>query len=157
QKPLEVLRDAAKRLLRVVVKKHPKLEKKLPRIPELKKNQEDAEKIMLHYLAELGEAVETLLPDHEGSISEKIQIAKEIVEDERLLAQKGILSAIDPDARFGWKSNTKSFFGYKEHMAMTEEEIITAVTVTGGSSDDGKQFKELLNQSLAGGMEVKEV
>ncbi len=94
QKPLEVLRDAAKRLFRVVVKKHPKLEKKLPRLPELGKDQEDTEKIMLHYLAELGETVEGLLPDHEGVISEKFQIAKEIVEDERLLAQKGILSAI---------------------------------------------------------------
>lgn len=34
---------AAKRLFRVVVKKHPKLEKKLPRLPELKKDQEDAD------------------------------------------------------------------------------------------------------------------
>lgn len=67
------------------------------------------------------------------------------------------MSAIDPDARFGWKSSTKSFFGYKEHIAMTEEEMITAVTVTGGSSEDGKQFKELLNQSLATGIEVDEV
>ncbi|MEC2129311.1 IS1182 family transposase [Brevibacillus centrosporus] len=157
QKPLEVLRDAAKRLFRVVVKKHPKLEKKLPRLPELKKDKEGAEKIMLHYLAELGETVQTLLPDHEGSISEKVKIAKAIVEDERLLANKGIMSAIDPDARFGWKSNMKSFFGYKEHIAMTEEEIITAVEVTGGSSDDGKQFKELLNQTLATGIEVQEV
>ena len=54
---------------------------------------------MLHYLAELRQTVESLLPDHEGSISEKIRIAKAIVEDERLLAQKSILSAIDPDAR----------------------------------------------------------
>ncbi|MFI8716255.1 IS1182 family transposase, partial [Brevibacillus brevis] len=157
QKPLEVLRDAAKRLFRVVVKKHSRLEKKLPRLPELKKDQNDAEKIMLHYLAELGETVETLLPDHEGVISEKIKIAKIIVEDERLLANKGIMSAIDPDARFGWKSSTKSFFGYKEHIAMTEEEIITAVGVTGGSSDDGKQLKELLNQTLSAGIEVQEV
>ncbi|WP_419465811.1 IS1182 family transposase [Brevibacillus brevis] len=157
QKPLEVLRDAAKRLFRVVVKKHSRLEKKLPRLPELKKDQNDAEKIMLHYLAELGETVETLLPDHEGAISEKIKIAKIIVEDERLLANKGIMSAIDPDARFGWKSSTKSFFGYKEHIAMTEEEIITAVEVTGGSSDDGKQLKELLNQTLSAGIEVQEV
>jgi hypothetical protein len=44
-----------------------------------------------------------------------------------------------------------------EHIAMTEEEIITALAVTGGSSDDGKHFKELLNQSLAVGIEVKEV
>lgn len=40
---------------------------------------------------------------------------------------------------------------------MTEEEIITAVEVTGGSSDDGKQFKELLDKSLTVGIEIKEV
>jgi IS5 family transposase len=157
QRALFVLRDAAKRLLRTVIKKHPKLEKKLPRKPELQKNQPDAEKVMLHYLAELGESVETFLPDHEGAISEKLQIAKQIVEDERLLANKGIMSAIDPEARFGWKSNTKSFFGYKNHIAMTEEEIITAVEVTGGSNDDGKQLPNLLKQSLEAGLEVKEI
>lgn len=157
QRPLEVLKDAAKRLFRVVVKKHPKLKKKLPAMPKLEKDQEDAERVMLHYLAKLGETVETLLPDHEGALTEKLKIAKQIVEDERLLSQKGILSAIDPDARFGWKSNTKSFFGYKEHLAMTEEEIITAVEVTSGNADDGKQFSKLLAQSKANGIEVKEV
>ncbi|MDQ8739525.1 transposase, partial [Paenibacillus sp. LHD-38] len=50
QRPLDVLRDAAKRLLRTVVKRHPKLEKKLPAIPRVKSEQEDAEQIMLHYL-----------------------------------------------------------------------------------------------------------
>jgi hypothetical protein len=61
---------------------------------------------MLHYLAQLGETVETLLPDTEGAIYEKLMIAKQIVEDERLLSKKGISSAIDPDARFSWKSKT---------------------------------------------------
>lgn len=157
QRPLEVLQDAAKRLFRVVVKKHPKLEKKLPRQPKIERDQLDAEMTMLHYLAELGESVENLLPDHDGSISNKLAIARQIVEDERLLANKGIMSAIDPDARFGWKSSTKSFFGYKEHIAMTEEEIITAVEVTTGSTDDGKQLAKLLDQSKANGVDVKEV
>lgn len=157
QRPLDVLRDSAKRLLRTVVKRHPKLEKKLPIMPRVNSEQEDAEQIMLHYLAELGEKVEELLPDHEGALSDKLQIARQIVEDERLLSQKGILSAIDPDARFGWKSNTKSFFGYKEHLAMTEEEIITAVEVTVGSSDDGKQLSTLLAQTQANGITVKEI
>lgn len=40
---------------------------------------------------------------------------------------------------------------------MTEEEIITAVEVTSGSTDDGKQFSKLLAQSKANGIEVKEV
>lgn len=158
QTPLEVLQDAAKRLFRVVVKKHPKLETKLPQQPKLEKATPDKEKIMLHYLAILGETVESLLPEQpSASISEKIKIAKQIIEDERLLSQKGILSAIDPDARFGWKSSVKSFFGYKEHIAMTEEEIITAIEVTGGSEDEGKQLGTLLAKSRDAGIEINEV
>lgn len=157
QRPLDVLRDAAKRLFRTVIKRHPKLQKKLPAVPVVKSDQENAEQVMLNYLAELGEKVEEMVPDHEGALSEKLRIAKQIVEDERLLSQKGILSAVDPDARFGWKSHTKSFFGYKEHLAMTEEEIITAVVVTTGSTDDGKQFHKLLAQSKENGMEITEV
>jgi transposase len=157
QKPLQVLQDAAKRLFRAVIKKHPKLEKKLPKQPKLEKDQPDADKVMLHYLAELGETVENLLPDHEGAITEKVEIAKQIVEDERLLANKGVMSAIDPDARFGWKSNTKSFYGYKQHLAMTEEEIITAVEVTGGNEDDGKQLSKLVEDTIRTGVQVKKV
>lgn len=157
ERPLTVLRDASKRLFRVVVKRHPKLEKRLPYQPKLPSDIHEAEKVMLHYLAELGETVEALLPDHEGAISDKMKIAKQIVEDERLLAQKGIRSAIDPEARFGWKSSTLSFFGYKEHLAMNEEEIIVAMEVTGGSEDDGKQLPRLLEQATKNGIEIHEV
>ncbi|MBA9087146.1 hypothetical protein FHR92_003627 [Fontibacillus solani] len=156
QRPIDVLRDAAKRLQRTVVKRHPKLEKN-PALPRVKSEQDDAAHIMLHHLAKLGETVEELLPDHEGAISDKLQIARQIIEDERLLSHKGILSAIDPDARFAWKSKTKSFFGYKEHLAMTEEEIITAIEVTPGSSDDGKQLSSLLSQTQANGISVTEI
>jgi hypothetical protein len=57
----------------------------------VKSDQENAEQVMLHYLAELGEKVEEMVPDHEGALSDKLRIAKQIVEDERLLSQKGIL------------------------------------------------------------------
>lgn len=148
QKPLAVLTDAAKKLYRVVIKRYPKLEKRLPRMPRLTEDLAEAEKGMLHYLAELGETVEALLPDHEGAITDKLKTARQIVEDERLLANKGIMSAVDPDARFGWKSSKLSFFGYKEHLAMSEEEIITAVEVTAGNEDDGKQLPKLLEKTL---------
>ncbi len=36
------------------------------------------------------------------------------------------------DARIGHKSVDTSFFGYKTHIAMTEERIITAATITTG-------------------------
>ncbi|WP_230505482.1 hypothetical protein [Sutcliffiella rhizosphaerae] len=41
------------------------------------------------------------LPDAEGSLLERINIVKQIIEDERLLTNKGISSAVDLDARFG--------------------------------------------------------
>ncbi len=68
QRPLDVLRDAAKCLMRTVVKRHPKLEKRLPTMPHVKSEQEDAEKVILHYFAKLGESVEELLSDHEGAM-----------------------------------------------------------------------------------------
>ena len=46
---------------------------------------------------------------------------KELLEDERL---KEIRSKEDKDARFGHKTATSTFYGYKNHLAMTEERLI---------------------------------
>lgn len=40
---------------------------------------------------------------------------------------------------------------------MTEEEIITAIEVTQGSSDGGKQLPTLLSQTQANGITVTEI
>lgn len=37
-----------------------------------------------------------------------------------------------------------SFFGYKTHIAMSEERIITAATITTGEKTDGKQLETLI-------------
>ncbi len=39
-------------------------------------------------------------------------------------------TSIDEDARVGHKSEDSSFFGYKTHIAMSDERIITAAIVT---------------------------
>ena len=44
----------------------------------------------------------------------------------------------DKDAKVGHKTADTSFFGYKTHIAMTEERIITAATITSGEKTDGK-------------------
>ena len=46
----------------------------------------------------------------------------------------------DGDAKIGHKTVDTSFFGYKTHIAMTEERIITAATVTSGEKTDGKEL-----------------
>ena len=54
-----------------------------------------------------------------------------------------IRSKDDKDARFGHKTVKQTFFGYKTHMAMSEERIITAIEVTPGGEPDGKQLPVL--------------
>ena len=49
------------------------------------------------------------------------------------------------------------FFGYKTHLAITEERIIAAASVTGGDVGDGPYLKELVEKSRANGIDVKEV
>jgi IS5 family transposase len=52
----------------------------------------------------------------------------------------------DPDARFGRKSATKSFYGYKEHLATdADSELITAVEVTPGNVPDSEVFAPLVD------------
>lgn len=63
----------------------------------------------------------------------------------------------DEDARVGHKSEDDSFFGYKTHIAMSDERIITAATVTSGEKGDGPQLEELVEQSRANGMVVDTV
>ncbi len=36
------------------------------------------------------------------------------------------------------------YFGYKIHIGMTEERIITAATITSGEKTDGKELPELV-------------
>ena len=156
-KPLQVLKQAANRLHRAVKKHNGKLLKKLPVMPELEGETREKEKQALAYLSDLGQTVEQLLPDAEGALKSRLEETKKIVSDERLLAWKGVQSAIDPDARFGWKSATTSFFGYKESIAMTEDGIITAMKVEPGNASDPKAFPDLLKQTAETGLVVKEV
>lgn len=47
----------------------------------------------------------------------------------------------DKDAKVGHKTADTSFFGYKTHIAMTPERIITAATITTGEKHDGKELQ----------------
>ena len=60
----------------------------------------------------------------------------------------------DKEARTGHKSAETSFLGYKTHIAMTPERIITAATVTTGEKSDGKELPSLLTKTEKNGVEV---
>src|SRR5665648_71462 len=63
----------------------------------------------------------------------------------------------DKDAKLGHKTADSSFFGYKTHLAMSEERIITAATITTGEKADGKQLETLIEKSITAGMNVENV
>lgn len=155
--PLEVLIKAGKKLRKAVHHERSDIAVSFPPKPESEKDEVEATKKQLRYLADLGEVIEKQASPANGTIQKELKKVKQIVEDERLLAYKGIQSAVDPDARLGWKSEDVSFFGYKSHLAMSEERIITAVEVTSGEKADGNYLQTLVKTTQATGMEVKEV
>ena len=83
-------------------------------------------------------------------VKEKLNLLKETIED---TLDHYTLSK-DPDARTGHKTADSSFFGFKTHIAMTEERIITAAVVTSGEKGDGPELPALLEASQENGIEV---
>jgi transposase len=56
-----------------------------------------------------------------------------------------------------YKTEDSSFFGYKTHIAMNDERLITAAIVTTGEQSDGKYLQELIEKSKETGMEIETV
>lgn len=67
------------------------------------------------------------------AVKERLNMLKETIEDAEIRS----ITSKDEDARIGHKTANSSFFGYKTHMAMSDERIITAATVTSGEKCDG--------------------
>lgn len=86
-------------------------------------------------------------------IAEKARFLEEVIEDN---AEHLRLSA-DEDAKVGHKTADTAFFGYKTHIAMSDERIITAASITTGEKSDGKELETLVEKSRAAGMEVETV
>jgi hypothetical protein len=84
------------------------------------------------------------------AVKEKLNLLKETVAD----TQEHYTLSKDKDAKTGHKSADSSFFGYKTHLAMTEERIITAAVVTSGEKGDGPELPKLLEISQQNGIDV---
>lgn len=97
--------------------------------------------------------------ENEGTISEypkvkeKINLLKETLEDD--IEHLKIME--DQDAKIGHKTADSSFFGYKTHIAMSEERIIIVATITTGEKNDGKQLETLIEKSIHADMEIDTV
>jgi hypothetical protein len=63
--------------------------------------------------------------------------------------EKPIKTLVDKDAKLGHKTKEDLIFGYKNHAAVTEEGIVTAVTVTSAAEKDDKQTETIISKQEA--------
>ena len=87
------------------------------------------------------------------AVKERLNMLKETIDDAET---RGVTSK-DEDARTGHKTANSSFFGYKTHIAMSDERIITAATVTSGEKGDGPQLPELIEKTESAGMQIENI
>jgi len=144
--PIEVLRERARQLRKVVYSTDENWKGRMPT-----KNEDNDLEHELSYCGKLEKEIESdevlcSMP----KVKEKLNLLKETIEDTR---DHYTLSK-DPDARTGHKTADTSFFGFKTHIAMTEERIITAAVVTSGEKGDGSELPALLEASQENGIEV---
>ena len=87
------------------------------------------------------------------NIAENINLLQETIDD----TNEELIMSKDEDAKIGHKTADTSFFGYKTHIAMTPERIITAATVTSGERHDGKELQTLVDKMESNGVEVEAI
>ena len=148
--PREELIRQAKELRKSVYKIDENMHDKMPKKREssgLLEDQIEYTKELLKLLREDGR-FESL-----PGIKEQIDYLEETMNDTEIELEY----SKDQDAKVGHKTADTSFFGYKTHIAMTPERIITAATITSGEKHDGKELTNLIEKSENNGIEVEAI
>ena len=120
-------------------------------IPDYKsiEDHNEAKQVMKDFL-------EDVIDNATEKSSEEVAEAREVLESDLFIEQRGIRSLTDKEARVGRKSSTQYFFGYKSEYCMTTEGIITAMGVHNGAYFDGKDFDILCDRTLETGLKIAE-
>ena len=147
--PRQALQEQSKKLRRTVYEVDETIKEKFPN-----KNTEDSLEKELEYCKQLISVIkENKNICNYPKVQEKLNLLEESVSDDLEYLE----TSKDRDAKLGHKTSDTSFFGYKTHIAMTEERIITAATITSGEKTDGKELPALVQKSRDAGMKVETV
>ena len=147
--PRQVLQEQSKKLRRSIYEIDETMKEKFP-----DKNTEDSLEKELKYCKQL---IDVVKGNEEicsyPKVQEKLNLLEESVTDD----MEHLETSKDEDAKTGHKTANTSFWGYKTHIAMTEERIITAATITSGEKTDGKELPKLVQKSKAAGIQIESV
>ena len=151
-----LLRQARRKVLRVIGKKYPLGAKKLAETygqvasrgrkateEELVKEVEWTRELFRRAKGKYTEETERIIEELEGM----------------LYGEEKVVSLVDPDARWGYKDEDHPFCGYKVHVACDESELVTSVDLLAGNENEGAEENvgSLLEKERQWGMEYRSV
>lgn len=149
-KPIrEVLLEQSKNLRKAVYQADESMTEKMP-----EKNHEDSIEKETVYCKKLIETIkaEPVIAER-PDVKKKLNLLEETVND----TEEKLYESDDKDAKMGYKSSDDPFFGYKSHIAINSERLITAVKITSGEKSDSKELIGLVEKSRANGQVVEDV
>lgn len=148
--PREKLIEVSKKLRKKLYKLDENFKEKMPKKREASGMLEDEIKYcneLLEVVNKDGRFVEV------PNIEENMRLLKEIIDD----TEEALEYSKDSDAKVGHKTADTSFFGFKTHIMMSEERIITASCVTSGEKTDGKELTKLIEKTQKSGIELEAI
>ncbi|MEG1846678.1 MAG: transposase, partial [Oscillospiraceae bacterium] len=151
QTPTQILREMSKEFRKEIYKTQCALSENFPQKPSLNDTIEEE----IEYTRLLIKAIENSGELKSESAKKQLLKIKETLDLPNLTE---LQSGYEKDAKIGHKSKTDEFFGYKNHIAMTEnEQLITALEITNGNAADTKSFENIANKTLENGIEITEI
>ena len=147
--PVQALKLRSKQLRRCLYETDEHIRETLPE----KNTDDDLEHEMSYTQALIDKVSEDEIRINIPKIKERLNMLKETLGDIR----DHYTTSKDKDARVGHKTRDDHFFGYKSHIAMSPERIITAAVVTSGEQGDGLQLPGLIEKTRNNGIDVKTV
>ena len=147
--PVQALKLRSKQLRKCLYEHDESIRETLP----AKNTDDDLEHELAYTQSLVDKVAEDEILINIPKIKERLNMLKETLND----IQDHYTTSKDKDARVGHKTRDDHFFGYKSHIAMSPERIITAATVTSGERGDGRQLPQLIEKTRNNGIDVKTV
>jgi len=151
-----LLRQARKKVLRVIGRRYPVWAEKLAGI--YGEGDAKGRRATEEELVEEVELTRRFFSEAKGKYTEEVD--RVISEMEGMLyGEEKVVSLVDPDVRWGYKDEDHPFCGYKVHVGCDESEIVTSVDVLLGNENEGAEenVRSLLAKEREQGMEYEAV
>jgi IS5 family transposase len=117
-------------------------------------HREPTAEILAQVTALSRELVQQVKGHYGERVASKVALLEKILDPQ---PKEKVVSVTDPDARFGHKTPSKTFVGYKVHAIEDDSEIVTTVEVLSGNENEGSKLGSLLDKERQKGIAPVEI